>query len=105
MLNRTCVCVCVCVCSLALSQTAGVKRIGNKELKEGNIDVSTKSSPYISKHLTYSPEDFQRLVDLTFYNTVNNKETIINVLKNALNNKTKLASMTSADGTNKCRVN
>ncbi|XP_053538667.1 cytosolic phospholipase A2 zeta [Ictalurus punctatus] len=83
----------------------GVKRIGNKELKEGNIDVSTKSSPYISKHLTYSPEDFQRLVDLTFYNTVNNKETIINVLKNALNNKTKLASMTSADGTNKCRVN
>ncbi|KAI5622828.1 cytosolic phospholipase A2 zeta-like isoform X2, partial [Silurus asotus] len=65
----------------------GVKRTGKKELNEGNINVSTKSSPYVTSHLTYSTEDFQRLVDLTSYNILNNKETIINTLKKALNKK------------------
>ncbi|KAM9466377.1 cytosolic phospholipase A2 zeta-like [Clarias gariepinus] len=51
----------------------GVKR-GDDELNEGNIDVSTKDSPYRTIHLTYKPEDFQKLVDLTSYNIVNNEE-------------------------------
>ncbi|XP_053365743.1 cytosolic phospholipase A2 zeta-like [Clarias gariepinus] len=65
----------------------GVKRIGKQELKEGNIDVNTKYSPYVTSNLTYSSEDFQRLVDLSHYNIVNNKKTIINALKKALNKK------------------
>lgn len=71
--------------------TAGVRRTGKKELSEGNIDVSSKSSPYITKNLTYSSEDFRRLMDLTSYNIVNNKEAIINTLKKALEKKKVLA--------------
>ncbi|KAF5885046.1 cytosolic phospholipase A2 zeta-like, partial [Clarias magur] len=74
----------------------GVKRIGKKALKEGNIDVSSKYSPYVTSNFTYSSEDFQSLVDLSCYNIVNNKETIMNALKKALNKKG-LVSMTSAD--------
>ncbi|MCJ8736579.1 hypothetical protein PDJAM_G00014110 [Pangasius djambal] len=81
----------------------GVKRIGKKELKEGKVDVSTRSSPYLTTHLTYSSEDFRRLVDLTSYNIVNNKETIINALKKALNKKG-LAGMTSAEDTDNCKI-
>ncbi|KAM9466144.1 cytosolic phospholipase A2 zeta-like [Clarias gariepinus] len=69
----------------------GVKRTGKKALKEGNIDVSSKYSPYVTSNLTYSSEDFQRLVDLSHYNIVNNKDTIINVLNKALKKKGLLA--------------
>ncbi|KAM9466384.1 cytosolic phospholipase A2 delta-like [Clarias gariepinus] len=69
----------------------GVKRRGMKELEEGNIDVSTTSSPYVTSNLTYSSQEFQRMVDLSYYNIVNNKETIINALKKVLNKKGLLA--------------
>ncbi|XP_066538614.1 cytosolic phospholipase A2 zeta-like isoform X2 [Hoplias malabaricus] len=62
----------------------GVKRQGEKELKEGDVDVSTSSSPYVSKHLTYPPQDFQRLADLSSYNILNNREVIIQALQRAL---------------------
>ncbi|KAM9466383.1 cytosolic phospholipase A2 delta-like [Clarias gariepinus] len=65
----------------------GVKRTGKKELKQGNIDVSSNFCPYVTSNLTYSSEDFQRLVDLTHYNIVNNKDTIINALRKVLNKK------------------
>ncbi|KAF7704741.1 hypothetical protein HF521_021813 [Silurus meridionalis] len=81
----------------------GVKRTGKKELNEGNINVSTKSSPYVTSHFTYSTEDFQRLVDLTSYNILNNKETIINTLKKALNKKG-LPIIPSAEETSSCIV-
>ncbi|KAM9431994.1 cytosolic phospholipase A2 zeta-like, partial [Clarias gariepinus] len=64
----------------------GVKR-GDDELNGGNIDVSTDDSPYKTIHLTYKPEDFQKLVDLTSYNIVNNEEVIRNTLQKALNKK------------------
>ncbi|KAM9466385.1 cytosolic phospholipase A2 zeta-like [Clarias gariepinus] len=82
----------------------GVKRTGKKALKEGNIDVSSKYSPYVTSNFTYSSEDFQRLVDLSHYNIVNNKNTIINVLNKALNKKG-LVSMTSTDGAHNCKIN
>ncbi|XP_072546716.1 cytosolic phospholipase A2 zeta [Salminus brasiliensis] len=62
----------------------GVKRQGEKELKEGEVDVSTSSSPYVTKNLTYAPIDFQRLTDLTSYNILNNRDTITRVLQRAL---------------------
>lgn len=73
------------------SPTAGIRRTGKKELSEGNIDVSFKYSPYVSKNLTYSSED------LTSYNIVNNKEAIINTLKKT--GEKGSASMTEAEGT------
>ncbi|KAB5562008.1 hypothetical protein PHYPO_G00013030 [Pangasianodon hypophthalmus] len=75
----------------------GVRRSGKKELKDGNIDVSSRSSPYITKNITFKSEDFQRLVDLTFYNIVNNREIIRNAVKKALNKKG-LVNMPSGGG-------
>ncbi|XP_017332299.1 cytosolic phospholipase A2 zeta [Ictalurus punctatus] len=65
----------------------GVKRQGKEELNAGNVDVSSRSSPYVTSNLTYAPEDFQRLVDLTCYNVSNNKESIVCALERALNRK------------------
>lgn len=69
----------MCVC------TTGVKRKGKEELSEGNIDVSSSHSPYATKNILLAAKDFQKLMDLTSYNVVNNKEILKNVLKKALN--------------------
>uniref|UniRef100_A0A671N1D4 Phospholipase A2, group IVF, tandem duplicate 1 n=1 Tax=Sinocyclocheilus anshuiensis TaxID=1608454 RepID=A0A671N1D4_9TELE len=65
----------------------GVKREGEKERKEGAVDVefNSSTSPYLTHKLTYTPEDFQRLINLTSYNIQNNKEVILNALNKALN--------------------
>ncbi len=65
----------------------GVKREGEKEQKEGAVDVefNSSTSPYLTHKLTYTPEDFQRLIDLTSYNIQNNKDVILNALNKALN--------------------
>lgn len=64
----------------------GVKREGEKELKEGAVDVefNSTSSPYLTQNLTYTPEDFQKLINLTSYNIQNNKDIILNALNKAL---------------------
>ncbi|XP_053365742.1 cytosolic phospholipase A2 zeta-like, partial [Clarias gariepinus] len=63
----------------------GVKRTTEEELKEGEIDLSSSiNSTYNTLNLTYTPEDFQHLVNLTKYNITNNKKTIINALKTFL---------------------
>lgn len=65
----------------------GVKREGEKERKEGAVDVeyNSTSSPYLTQNLTYTPEDFQKLINLTSYNILNNKDVILNALKTVLN--------------------
>uniref|UniRef100_A0A8C1G4Z3 Phospholipase A2 n=1 Tax=Cyprinus carpio TaxID=7962 RepID=A0A8C1G4Z3_CYPCA len=65
----------------------GVKREGEKELKEGAVDVdfNSSTSPYLTHKLTYTPDDFQRLINLTSYNIQNNKDVILNALNKALN--------------------
>ncbi|TSU37063.1 Cytosolic phospholipase A2 beta [Bagarius yarrelli] len=65
----------------------GVKRSGKKDMEDGNIDVSSSRSPYATSHLTYTPEDFQKLLNLTNYNVLNNEEHITYALKKALNKK------------------
>ncbi|KAF4084373.1 hypothetical protein AMELA_G00127920 [Ameiurus melas] len=65
----------------------GVNRRGKKDLDEGNIDVSSNSSPYNTMNITFQSEDVQRLVDLASYNIVNNREIVQNALKKALNKK------------------
>ncbi len=65
----------------------GVKREGENERKEGAVDVefNSSTSPYLTQNLTYTPEDFQRLINLTSYNIQNNKDVIVNALNKALN--------------------
>lgn len=65
----------------------GVKREGEKERMDGAVDVeyNSTSSPYLTQNLTYTPEDFQKLINLTSYNILNNKDVILNALKKALN--------------------
>ncbi|XP_056623045.1 cytosolic phospholipase A2 zeta-like [Triplophysa dalaica] len=69
----------------------GVKRLTEKELKEGAVDVEFKSDscPYVTHKMTYSPEDFDKLVNLTSYNIINNKDVILEVLNKAVNRKSK----------------
>ncbi|KAG7274010.1 hypothetical protein CRUP_032603 [Coryphaenoides rupestris] len=43
----------------------GVLRESEAELRAGQVDVSSDSSPYTTKNFSYSSEDFHALVDLT----------------------------------------
>lgn len=58
-----------------------------EEMKAGDVDVSTSSSPYLTKHLTYAAKDFRALTDLASYNIQNNKEKIIQALGKVLERK------------------
>ena len=50
----------------------------------GELDVSSSASPYITENLAYQPEDFQKLMDLTCYNILNNRDTLLSALRRAL---------------------
>lgn len=65
----------------------GVKRETEEEIKAGEVDVSTGESPYTTKNMTYSEEDFEALVELTAYNILNNKEDILEVLRKVVEMK------------------
>ncbi|XP_031435355.1 cytosolic phospholipase A2 zeta-like isoform X2 [Clupea harengus] len=62
----------------------GVRREGKDELRMGELDVSSSASPYITTNLAYQPEDFQKLMDLTCYNILNNRDTLLSALRRAL---------------------
>uniref|UniRef100_A0A672H7Y1 Phospholipase A2 n=1 Tax=Salarias fasciatus TaxID=181472 RepID=A0A672H7Y1_SALFA len=68
-------------------KSPGVKRQTEEEIRAGEVDVSSENSPYTTKHMLYKPEDYQALIDLTSYNILNNKETIVQVLHKALKKK------------------
>ncbi|XP_078128687.1 cytosolic phospholipase A2 zeta isoform X2 [Sander vitreus] len=65
----------------------GVKRKSEKEMKAGEVDVSSSNSPYTTQNMTYSKEDYEALVELTAYNVANNKESILQALSKALDRK------------------
>ncbi|KAJ4948549.1 hypothetical protein JOQ06_020082, partial [Pogonophryne albipinna] len=65
----------------------GVKRETEEELKAGEVDVRSTGSPYITKNMTYSKEDYEALVELTAYNISNSKERIREALCRALEKK------------------
>lgn len=62
----------------------GVRREGKEELTQGDVDVRTKDSPYLTRNLAYQPEDFQKLMDLTYYNVLNNRDILLSALRKAL---------------------
>ncbi|XP_066550799.1 cytosolic phospholipase A2 zeta isoform X2 [Amia ocellicauda] len=59
----------------------GVKHVG------GEVDVSSHGSPYRTYKMSYSPAEFAQLVDLAAYNVANNREAIIEALREALDRK------------------
>ncbi|XP_051278881.1 cytosolic phospholipase A2 zeta isoform X6 [Dicentrarchus labrax] len=65
----------------------GVKREAEEEMRAGEVDVSSSSSPYTTKNMTYSKEDFEALVGLTTYNVLNNKESILVAVCKAMEKK------------------
>ncbi|KAA8584149.1 hypothetical protein FQN60_015357 [Etheostoma spectabile] len=65
----------------------GVKRESKKEMKAGEVDVSSSNSPYTTQNLTYSKEDYEALVELTAYNVSNNKKSILQALRKAMDRK------------------
>ncbi|XP_073683438.1 cytosolic phospholipase A2 delta-like [Garra rufa] len=67
-------------------KSPGVKREGKAEMKEGDFDIdfTSMSSTFSTLNLTYEPENFQKLADLTTYNILNNKDVIFNTLKKVL---------------------
>ena len=64
-----------------------MKRETEEELKAGEVDVRSNGSPYTTKNMTYSKEDFEALVELTAYNISNSKERIREALCRALEKK------------------
>ncbi|KAL1257757.1 hypothetical protein QQF64_011001 [Cirrhinus molitorella] len=67
-------------------KSPGVKREGKEEIKEGDFDIDFTSifCPFGTFKLTYEPEDFEKLANLTTYNILNNKDIILKTLNKAL---------------------
>ncbi|XP_063047121.1 cytosolic phospholipase A2 zeta-like [Engraulis encrasicolus] len=59
----------------------GVKR-EDDEMTLGDVDLSSKT--YYTTKLAYDPEDFQKLMDLSEYNVLNNRDTLISALGRAM---------------------
>uniref|UniRef100_A0A8C3B9J7 Phospholipase A2 n=1 Tax=Cairina moschata TaxID=8855 RepID=A0A8C3B9J7_CAIMO len=66
----------------------GVKR-SPSEMAEGDVDVANTCGPYYINNLSYSEEDFDKLVNLSYYNVQNNKDLIIQALRTAVERKKK----------------
>uniref|UniRef100_U3ILJ3 Phospholipase A2 n=1 Tax=Anas platyrhynchos platyrhynchos TaxID=8840 RepID=U3ILJ3_ANAPP len=64
----------------------GVKR-SPSEMAEGDVDVANTCGPYYINNLSYSEEDFDKLVNLSYYNVQNNKDLIIQALRTAVERK------------------
>ncbi|KAL2303574.1 hypothetical protein Nmel_008849 [Mimus melanotis] len=64
----------------------GVER-SPAEMAQGDVDVSTISSPYCLNSFTYTGEDFDKLIKLTSYNIQNNQHLILQALNSAIEQK------------------
>lgn len=56
-------------------------------MAEGDVDVANTCGPYYINNLSYSEEDFDKLVNLSYYNVQNNKDLIIQALRTAVERK------------------
>ncbi|XP_061318749.1 cytosolic phospholipase A2 epsilon-like [Pezoporus flaviventris] len=64
----------------------GVKR-SPSEMAEGDVDVADSCGPYYINNLSYSEENFDKLVNLSYYNIQNNKDLILQALRTAVERK------------------
>ncbi|KAK2532297.1 hypothetical protein Q9233_005313 [Columba guinea] len=54
------------------------------EMKQGRVDVSNPIAPYGTGLLTYTEENFNKLLNLCDYNILNNKDLILQALRTAV---------------------
>ncbi|CAI5763935.1 cytosolic phospholipase A2 epsilon-like [Podarcis lilfordi] len=66
----------------------GVER-NPTDMEEGNVDVSSFHSPFATREVTFSEENFDRLVKLTEYNILNNENKIVEALRVAVERRKK----------------
>ncbi|NXC93808.1 PA24E phospholipase, partial [Certhia familiaris] len=57
------------------------------ELEQGRVDVSNCAAPYGTGLLTYTEENFNKLLNLCSYNILNNKHLILQALRTAVERK------------------
>ncbi|NWT19473.1 PA24E phospholipase, partial [Vireo altiloquus] len=57
------------------------------EMEQGRVDVSNCASPYGTGLLTYTEENFNKLLNLCSYNILNNKHLILQALRTAVERK------------------
>ncbi|NXU83064.1 PA24E phospholipase, partial [Xiphorhynchus elegans] len=57
------------------------------EMDQGRVDVSNCTAPYGTGLLTYSEENFDKLLNLCCYNILNNKNLILQALRTAVERK------------------
>ncbi|KFO32968.1 Cytosolic phospholipase A2 delta [Fukomys damarensis] len=63
--------------------TPGVRR-SPTELQAGQVDLNKTTTPYFLHNMTYSEEDFDRLLQLNDYNLRNSRDTVLQALRMAL---------------------
>ncbi|XP_075783326.1 cytosolic phospholipase A2 epsilon-like isoform X2 [Pelodiscus sinensis] len=61
----------------------GVER-SPTEMEEGKVDVSSPCSPYSTRELSFTEENFDKLVKMTDYNILNNENLIVEALRIAV---------------------
>ncbi|NXB70825.1 PA24E phospholipase, partial [Donacobius atricapilla] len=57
------------------------------EMEQGRVDVSSCAAPYGTGLLTYTEENFNKLLNLCSYNILNNKHLILQALRTAVERK------------------
>ncbi|XP_076983665.1 cytosolic phospholipase A2 epsilon [Tamandua tetradactyla] len=69
----------------------GVER-SPEELEQGQVDIYGPKTPYATKELTYTEAAFNKLVKLTEYNILNNKDKLLQALRLAVEKRKRLKS-------------
>ncbi|XP_020952992.1 cytosolic phospholipase A2 epsilon isoform X2 [Sus scrofa] len=69
----------------------GVER-SPEELEQGQVDIYGPKTPYATKELTYTEAAFDKLVKLSEYNILNNKDKLLQALRLAVEKKKRLKS-------------
>ncbi|KFV66208.1 Cytosolic phospholipase A2 beta, partial [Dryobates pubescens] len=64
----------------------GVRR-SHSEMEEGQVNLENNCSPYYLIRLIYSSENFDKLVNLSKYNILNNRELLLQAIRSAVERK------------------
>ncbi|XP_070613711.1 cytosolic phospholipase A2 epsilon-like [Erythrolamprus reginae] len=64
----------------------GIKR-SESEMKYGEVDISSSSSPYSTYSMTFTEEEYDQLIELSEYNILNNQHLILQALDRAVQRK------------------
>ncbi|XP_014636084.1 PREDICTED: cytosolic phospholipase A2 epsilon [Ceratotherium simum simum] len=67
----------------------GVER-SPEELEQGRVDIYGPKTPYATKELTYTEAAFDKMVKLSEYNILNNKDKLLQALRLAVEKKKRL---------------